>query len=65
VTASKHAIVAALLDRHGQTFATEVGIDLAKPTPSALYGLLCLSVLSSARIDAGIASEAARTLRRR
>lgn len=62
---SKNDTAKALLDRHGQTFADEVGIDLTKPTPTNLFGLLCASVLYSARIDAAIATEAARNLRRR
>lgn len=44
------AVVAALLDRHGRTFADELGLDLHTPTPSALFGLLLFAVLSSARI---------------
>ena len=43
-------VVRALLDRHGRTFAEELGLDLGKWTPSALFGLLLFSVLSSARI---------------
>ena len=57
--------VRALLDRHGQTFAEELRIDVAKGTPSALFRLLCAAMLLSARIDARIATEAARGLARR
>ena len=63
--AAKKEVVRALLDRHGQTYAEELGIKLDKASPSALFQLLCASVLFSARIDAGIATEAARNLKRR
>jgi hypothetical protein len=62
---AKKKVVAALLDRHGQTYAEELGIDLRKQTPSNLFQLLFASVLYSARIDAGIATQAARNLKRR
>jgi hypothetical protein len=55
----------ALLKRHGRTFADELGIDVAKNTPSALYRLLCASVLMSARITSQISVEAARNLAKR
>lgn len=60
---SKHAIVETLLDRHGQTYAAEIGLDVEGNTPGELFGLLCASILFSARISAGIAVEAARALR--
>lgn len=44
------AVVRALLDRHGRTYADELGLDLTKGSASALFGLLLFSVLSSARI---------------
>lgn len=62
MTASDRAIVAALLDRHGTTFADEIGIRLRRGGPSALYRLLCASLLLSARISADIAVAAARAL---
>ena len=62
--AKKH-VVAALLERHGRTYAEELGIDARKGTPSALFRLLCAATLYSARIDARIATEAARNLRGR
>jgi hypothetical protein len=34
---SKEQITAALLDRHGQTYAAELGIDLGRGTPSPLF----------------------------
>jgi endonuclease III len=59
---SNDRIVAALLERHGQTYAAELGIDLANGTPSVLYRWLCAATLLSARIGAGIAIAAARAL---
>jgi endonuclease III len=55
------ALVAELLERHGQTYAQEAGIRLADK-PSPLYELLVLATLLSARISAGIAVAAAREL---
>ena len=59
--ATKRDVVTALLDRHGRTYAEESGIRL-KDSPSALYQLLVLSVLLSARISSDIAAAAAREL---
>jgi hypothetical protein len=56
------SIVEALLERHGQTYAQELGIDVAKGTPSVLFRLLVASILFSARIGAGQAAKAARAL---
>lgn len=57
----QRATVAALLSRHGRTYAQEVGIRLAdKPAP--LYQLLVLATLLSARISGDIAVSAAREL---
>jgi hypothetical protein len=50
-----------LLKEHGQTFAQEAGIHL-RDTPSALYQLAVLSLLSSTRIRANIAVAAAKEL---
>ena len=55
-------VVEALLERHGQTYAQELGIDVAKGTPSVLFRLLVASILFSARIGAGQAAKAARAL---
>ena len=55
-------VVAALLKRHGQTYAQELGINVAKGTPSPLFRLLVASILFSARIGAGQAIKAARAL---
>ena len=62
---SKEDLVAVLLERHGRTYAEELGIDVAKNTPSPLFRLLCASVLMSARISASISTEAARVLTKR
>jgi endonuclease III len=59
---SRKRIVEALLQRHGQTYAAELGIDLERNTPSALYRWLCTATLLSARIGANIAMQAARAL---
>jgi hypothetical protein len=59
---SKSRIVDALIERHGRTYAEELGIDLAKGTPSVLFRWLCASILLSARIRADIAMKAARAL---
>jgi hypothetical protein len=62
---SKKAIVTALLDRSGTTFAVEAGIAVEKNTPSPLFRLLCLSLLQSARISSDIAMRAAKGLAKR
>lgn len=59
---SEERVVDALLSRHGRTFAAEAGIRLGRNTPAPLFQLLCLSLLVSARISAGIAVAAARAL---
>jgi hypothetical protein len=56
------AVARALLDRHGRTYAQELGIDVAKGTPSPLFRLLVASILFSARIGAVQAVKAARAL---
>jgi hypothetical protein len=59
---SRSRIVDALLERHGRTYGEELGIDLAKGTPSILFRWLCASILLSARISAEAAMSAARAL---
>jgi hypothetical protein len=59
---SRSRIVEALLARHGRTYAEELGIDLAKGTPSILFRWLCASILLSARISGEAAMSAARAL---
>ena len=56
------AVVSSLLERHGRTYADELGLDLEKNTPTALFGLLLFTVLSSARIRAANATQATRAL---
>lgn len=59
---SEKGIVRALLERHGRTFAEEIGISVEKNTPSPLFRLLCASLLFSTRISARIAVRAAKAL---
>jgi len=59
---SRKRIVDALLERHGTTYAADLGVDVDKGTPSVLFRWLCASILLSARISAGIAMHAARAL---
>jgi len=54
-------VARALLDRHGRTYAEEVGIKLAD-WPVPLYQLLVLATLLSTRIRACVAMAAAREL---
>jgi hypothetical protein len=58
----KSRVIEALLERHGETYAAELGIDLERNTPSVLYRWLCAATLLSARIGANIAMHAARAL---
>jgi hypothetical protein len=58
----QHAVVRVLLDRHGQTFAEELGIDVQKNTPSPLFRLLVASHLLAANIDARLGLRAAEAL---
>ena len=62
---TEQAIVDALLARHGQTFAAELGVDPAKNTPAPLFRLLCFALLASTRISANIAMNAAHALAER
>jgi hypothetical protein len=59
--ADERALLRALLDRAGTTYAEQAGIRL-RDTPAPLYRLLVLSVLLSTRIKADIAVDAARAL---
>jgi hypothetical protein len=62
VTGAEHrAVLAALLDRYGQTYAEQAGIKLAD-RPSPLYQVLVAATLASAPISAEIAAAAAREL---
>lgn len=55
-------IIETLLERHGQTYAEELGIDIGRNEPAPLFQLLCLALLFSARIRASIAVDAMRAL---
>ena len=57
----ERAVVRALLDAHGETYAEEAGIEL-RNTPQPLYRLLVLAHLLSARIKGPIAVASARAL---
>jgi hypothetical protein len=58
----RETIIAVLLERYGRTFCSELGIDIARNTPSVLFRLLCASLLYSARIRTSTATSAARAL---
>jgi endonuclease III len=53
------ARLAVLLERHGRTFADELGIPLASGTPEALFRWLTAAILYSGRIQSDIATRAA------
>lgn len=57
----QHRLVAALLERHGRTYAAEAGIRV-QDTPAPLFQLLVLSLLCSARIPAENALRGTRAL---
>jgi endonuclease III len=59
---AQKAIAKALLERHGTTYAEEIGIRLGRGGPSSLFRLLCAALLLSARISAELAVNAARAL---
>ncbi|MGH3359395.1 MAG: endonuclease [Nocardioidaceae bacterium] len=61
MSADQQRIARSVVDRHGTTFAAEAGITL-RDKPSPLWRLLVLTLLLSARIDAGIAVRSAREL---
>ncbi|MEY7978599.1 endonuclease [Streptomyces pilosus] len=57
----ERAVLRALLDAHGETYAEEAGITL-RDAPQPLYRLLVLAHLLSARISGSIAVASARAL---
>jgi hypothetical protein len=59
---SRDQIVAAVLNRHGQTYAEELGIDLERGGPSALFRMLVAAMLFSAPIGTRQGLTAARGL---
>lgn len=58
---SSSDVARALVDRHGQTYASEAGITVGN-TPAPLHQLLVLTTLLSARISAELAVGGARAL---
>ena len=62
--ATQKALVETLLHRYGKTFAKELGVRVENNTPSALFQLLTMALLLSARIAASNAMEAAIALRK-
>jgi hypothetical protein len=59
---TRSAIERELLDRHGTTYARELGADVAKGTPSALFKLAVGAILLSAPIGAKQGTRAANAL---
>jgi len=57
-------VVAALMARHGRTFCDELGIPIARNTPSPLFRWLVAAILYSARIRVDNATKAAAALSR-
>lgn len=57
--------MAALLAKHGRTYCDELGINIARNTPSVLFRWLCATILFSARIHANAAIAAATALTER
>lgn len=58
----KSKVVEILLDRHGETFAHELGVELDRNTPAPLFRMLCLALLTSAPVGANQAMRACRAL---
>ncbi|WP_136067758.1 hypothetical protein [Modicisalibacter radicis] len=58
----RHKVVEVLLDRHGETFAHELGVDLTRNTPTPLFRILGLALLTSAPVGADQAMRACRAL---
>src|SRR5919202_1233935 len=63
--AGERKVARAVLRSHGQTFAEEIGLRVERGTPAVLFGLLCASLLMSARIGHEISMAAARGVVRR
>lgn len=59
---SKQDTVNELLRKYGKTYCEEIGIDIRKETPSALFQWLFAANLFSTRISSSIAVEAAKAL---
>lgn len=58
---SRKRLIEALLERHGRTFADELGVTL-RNTPAPLFRILCMALLTSAPVQSDIAMRAARAL---
>jgi endonuclease III len=58
----RREVVRRLLERHPQSYADRLGIDVGRNTPAVLYQWLVASLLFSARISSGQAEAAARAL---
>jgi endonuclease III len=56
------AVVAALLSRHGRTYADDIGADVAGGGAPAMFRLLVFALLASARIRTTVAVAACRAL---
>jgi hypothetical protein len=65
VDTTPERVVAALLERHGRTYADEAGIDVVRNSPKELFRLLCLALLLSARIRASVGMAASQALTRK
>lgn len=61
-SAHDQAVVSALLERYGRTYASELGIHVERNTPAPLFQLACAALLYSARISAGNATRAMKAL---
>jgi hypothetical protein len=59
---SQQDTVKELLNKYGNTYSKEIGIDLEKESPSALFQWLFSANLFSARISSSIAVDAAKAL---
>jgi endonuclease III len=56
------AVVAALLSRHGRTYADDIGADVPGGGAPAMFRLLVFALLASTRIRATVAVDACRAL---
>jgi hypothetical protein len=59
---STDPLIETLLQRHGMTFCEELGITIARNTPSELFRLLSASLLYSTRISYSLATKAIRAV---
>lgn len=59
---AENAVIKTLMQRHGRTYAEELGIPVEDNAPPSLFRLLCAALLYSARIRAATATKAARAI---